>query len=254
MVWQDLTWFGSVWQGFAWFGIVWHCLAWFVFGWYASFAWFGTVLNGFAWFCSSHMPLPLPIEDNLRVVVKDGLPLADLAEEAALGGVVYHHPIDVAHLVLVVQPSVLGKGALLNLVPLDVSLVPFGGAVIARPPRLPVIHSLDILSPTLEAGGCVGRPHPCVRAALWAAPGLALAQKAILPPAAGQIQVEQHAAKLPARSLDSCLVLSVEPGEEDSGSGAYKCRPVFHGARRIGLNTRSDRRIGFKRRMGKCPF
>ena len=53
------------------------------------------------------MPLPLPIEDNLGAIVKDGLALPDLAEEAALGGVVYHHTIDggVAHLVLVVQPG-----------------------------------------------------------------------------------------------------------------------------------------------------
>ena len=79
------------------------------------------------------MPLPLPIEDNLRVVVQDGLALPDLAEEAALGGVVHHHPIDggVTHLVLVVEPSVLGQGALFHLVSLDVSLVTLGGPVVA---------------------------------------------------------------------------------------------------------------------------
>ena len=71
---------------------------------------------------SSHVPLPLPIEDNLRVIVQDGLALADLAEEAALGCVVDNHPIDggVTHLVWVVEPGVLGKGALLHLVPLVV--------------------------------------------------------------------------------------------------------------------------------------
>ena len=77
------------------------------------------------------MPLPLPIEDNLRVIVQDGLALADLAEKAALGGVVHHHPIDggIAHLVLVEEPSVLGQGALLHLVPLDVRLVSLGGMI-----------------------------------------------------------------------------------------------------------------------------
>ena len=65
------------------------------------------------------MPLPLPIEDNLGAIVQDGLALPDLAEEAAPGGVVDHHPIDggVTHLVLVVKPGVLGQGALFHLVP-----------------------------------------------------------------------------------------------------------------------------------------
>ena len=80
----------------------------------------------------SHMPLPLPNEDNLRVIVQDGLALADLAKEAAFSGVVDHHPVDggVAHLVWVVEPSVLGKGALVYLVPLDVRLVTLSGAVV----------------------------------------------------------------------------------------------------------------------------
>ena len=79
------------------------------------------------------MPLPFPIEDNIRVIVKDGLALADLAEEAALGSVVYHHPIDgsVANLVLVEEPGVLGQGALLPLVLLDVRLVTLRSPVVA---------------------------------------------------------------------------------------------------------------------------
>ena len=77
-----------------------------------------------------HSPF-LPIEDNLGAIVRDGLALPDLAEEANPGGVVHHHPIDggVAHLVLVEEPSVLGQGALLHLVPLDVRLVSLGGMI-----------------------------------------------------------------------------------------------------------------------------
>ena len=45
------------------------------------------------------MPFPLPIEDNIGVVVEDGLALSDLSEQAALGRVIDHHPVDggVAH-------------------------------------------------------------------------------------------------------------------------------------------------------------
>ena len=79
------------------------------------------------------MPFPFPTEDNLRVIVQDGLALADLAEKAALGRIFDHHSVDgdVAHLVRVLESSVLGKGALVHLVPLDVRLVTLGGAVVA---------------------------------------------------------------------------------------------------------------------------
>ena len=67
---------------------------------------------------SSHVPLPLPIEDNIGVIVEDGLALADLAEEAALGRVIDHNLIDggVTRLVLVEEPRVFGQGALIPLV------------------------------------------------------------------------------------------------------------------------------------------
>ena len=79
------------------------------------------------------MPLPLPIEDNIGAIVEDGLALADLTEQAALGRVVDHNPIDggVAHLVLVEEPRVLGQGALLPLVLLNVRLVTLRGPVVA---------------------------------------------------------------------------------------------------------------------------
>ena len=82
---------------------------------------------------SSHVPLPLPIEDNIGVIVEDGLALTDLAQEAALGRVIDQNPKDggITRLVLVEEPRVLGEGALLPLVLLNVRLVTLRGPVVA---------------------------------------------------------------------------------------------------------------------------
>ena len=88
------------------------------------------------------MPLPFPIEDNIGGIVEDGLALADLAEEAAFCRVVDNNPIDggVTRLVLMEEPRVLGEGALLPLVLLNVRLSfpdsPSYRALTSIPPHL----------------------------------------------------------------------------------------------------------------------
>ena len=86
----------------------------------------------------THVPLPLPVADDVGSVVVDGLTLSDLAQQAALGRVVDLDIIDrwVSSLVRMVEASVLGQRALVSLVLEDVFLlVALGGAVVAGPPR-----------------------------------------------------------------------------------------------------------------------
>ena len=112
---------------------------------------------------SPHVPLPLPVEDNVRLVI-DTLAIPDLAKETAVGRVVDLQAVagDVPCLVLVVEASVLGKCSTFNLLLRDVGLVSLGGPVVARPPRLPVIASRDIPPPALQADAAVSGSRPRV--------------------------------------------------------------------------------------------
>ena len=66
----------------------------------------------------THVPLPLPVTDDVGSIVIDGLTLSDLAQQAALGRVVDHDIIDgwVSSLVRMVEASVLGQRTLVCLV------------------------------------------------------------------------------------------------------------------------------------------
>ena len=138
----------------------------------------------------THVPLPLPVTDDVGSVVIDGLTLSDLAQQAALGRVVDLDIIDgcVSSLVRMIEAGVLGQRALVCLVLDDVLFVALGGAIVSGPPRLPVVHRGHVVGPALLAGAGIRSPRPGVRGAR----GPALAQVAVRPPAASQVKVCQR--------------------------------------------------------------
>ena len=90
----------------------------------------------------------------------------------------------------------LGQRALVCLALDDILLVALSGAVVARPPRLPVVHRGHVVGPACLAGAGIRGARPGVRGPL----GPALAQVAVQPPAASQVKVGQRGPDLLARS------------------------------------------------------
>ena len=81
----------------------------------------------------THVPLPLPVTDDVGSVVIDGLTLSDLAQQAALGRVVDLDIKDgwVPSFVWMVEAGVLGQRTLVCFVVENILLMTLGGAVVA---------------------------------------------------------------------------------------------------------------------------